>query len=180
MIILEGADNSGKTTLAKKIGLPVLAAGPAPKSVEQEQQCLITQMNYAGLSWVMDRVTCISQQVYANRLFDRVLGDHLSDLITMPTVIVVYCRPPDRTLMDMSTHNIKSYDTEEHLKSIIDNQHIFINRYDALMSTIPHVLYDWTDKDLNINGFIAQLIQSQSGEAEWRSLRHTLQIAHNF
>lgn len=181
MIVLEGADNSGKTTLASRFsGLPVYTAGPAPKDSESEDKCLIEQMNRAGKVCVQDRLTCISQQVYADRMFDTKLGSYLVDMLKMPKVIVVYCRPPDRVLMDLSTHSIKSYDTEEHLKKILDNQHRFIERYDSLMSTIPHLLYDWTDPETNVDWVIDQLVKSQTGVDRWIAFRETLQIPSGF
>jgi hypothetical protein len=181
MIVLEGADNSGKTTFASRFsGLPVYTAGPAPKDADAELACIIEQMNNASKRCVQDRLTCISQQVYGNRLFDKSLGQVLVDMIKMPRVIVVYCRPPDRVLMDFSTHNVKSYDTEEHLKKLLDSQHTYIERYDALMSTIPHVLYDWTDPDVHLDGFVKRLILSQKGEDQWLEFRSTLQTPTSF
>lgn len=155
MIILEGADNSGKTTLAKQLaesGRSVYSAGPAPKSKEEEIQCLEEQLARCRVKVLHDRVTAISQQVYADRLFDSSLVSYLLRMRT-DGAIVVYCRPPERTLMDLSNHQVKSYDTEEHLQKIIDNQHTFIGRYDAIMATVPHVLYDWTDPQMNVNAY---------------------------
>lgn len=181
MIVLEGADNSGKSSLANRFsGIPVYTAGPAPKDEDEENKCLMEQLDRASTKCVQDRLTCISQQVYGNRLFDSKLGSILVDIIKMSPVIVVYCRPPDRVLMDFSTHSVKSYDTEEHIKKIIDNQHTYIERYDALMSTIPHMLYDWTDKDVNVDGMVKNLIKSQRGESSWLELRNTFQIAKDF
>lgn len=181
MIVLEGADNAGKTTLARRFsGIPVYSAGPSPKNEEEEKDCLLAQATRAIQPCVQDRLTCISQQVYTGRMFETKLGSILAQLIKTPTVIIVYCRPPDRVLMDLSTHTVKSYDTEEHLKVIMDNQHTFIDRYDALMSTIPHVLYDWTDPDIDVNGFIKRLIDSQLGEKQWLLIRNSFQIALNF
>lgn len=181
MIVLEGADNSGKSTLAAKFStIPVYTAGPAPKNEDDENRCLIEQINRSGKMCVQDRLTCISQQVYANRLFDTKLAAYVTDMIKMPTVIIVYCRPPDRVLMDMSTHNVKSYDTEDHIRKILDNQHDFIERYDSLMSTIPHMLYDWTDPDIQVEGMIKQLLKSQKGVDEWLELRTTFQTAQDF
>jgi hypothetical protein len=181
MIILEGTHNSGKSSLAAKFrGVPVFTAGPAPHNEAEEDQCLAEQMARAAQCCVQDRVTCISQQVYANRLMDSKLATVLADLVKVPHVVVVYCRPPERVLMDLSTHAVKSYDTEEHLNKILDNQHIFIQRYDALMSTIPHVLYDWTDKDVNVNGMINGLIQSQHTEDKWLDLIGSCRIATSF
>lgn len=173
MIIVEGADNSGKSTFAHRIGLTVYPAGPAPKTPDEEKKCLTEQRARSHDNCVSDRVTCISQQVYGGRLFDRILGEELIDMITVPSVVVVYCRPPNRVLMDMSTHKVKGYDTEEHLQKIMDNQHVFIERYDSLMSTIPHVVYDWTDNEVYLPEFINLVVNSQYERSVWNRLCKT-------
>lgn len=174
MIILEGADNSGKSTLAdkfSKMGLRVHPAGPAPKGKQEELDCLRTQYHLASQDGcVLDRVTCISQQIYADRMFDKVLSTALMQIMELPSTVLVYCRPPNRVLMDMSTHKVKTYDTEEHLQKIIENQHKYIERYDSLMSTLPAIVYDWTDQSLDVNGFLKTIIDAQLDKQLWTRL----------
>lgn len=174
MIIIEGADNSGKSTLAAKfsrVGLPVYPAGPAPKNRQEEIDCLRNQHSLARSNFgVMDRVTCISQQIYADRMFDKVLGAALMQLMEFDSTVLIYCRPPNRTLMDMSTHKVKAYDTEEHLQKIIDGQHKYIDRYDSLMSTLPAVVYDWTEPSINVDEFVKMAIEAQTDSGRWNTL----------
>jgi hypothetical protein len=37
-------------------------------------------------------------------------------------------------------------ETEEHKKKIISKQHIFIERYEKVMTVVPHILYDYEDE----------------------------------
>lgn len=167
MLVLEGPDNSGKSTLGKALGLQYFSAGPAPKSVTELQECLNIQQMRAGLPCVQDRLTCISHQVYSEDLTKGFLQSELERLVKVPTFLIVYCRPPERVLMDLSTHKVKSYDTEEHMAKIIANQHIYIQRYDELMANIPHVQYDWTDEDISHEFFIQSMIKTQYEKHHW-------------
>jgi hypothetical protein len=90
--------------------------------------------------------------------------------------MMVYCRPPDRILMDFSTHKLKSYDTEESIKKIVDNQHTYIERYDAIMAKIPHLTYDWTDDQMSKDMISDLLMATQYSENEWNRLQQQLAI----
>lgn len=180
MIALEGPDNAGKSTLAKylcdRYGLALCTAGPAPKNERERDICLITQYANSGWIIVQDRLTCISQQIY-NDLDHTEEETFLQSMIKVEKFVLVYCRPPDRTLMDFSTHSIKSYDTEESLAKIIANQHKYIEKYDAIMKRIPHVWYDWTDSNLNIEYITDILYNSQISKEGFHDLSNLLSIS---
>ena len=171
MIVVEGADNSGKTTMAKALGLPYFSVGPAPKTVGELIDCLRDQEDRARTVCVQDRLTCISQQVYSDHPEASLLQERLKIILTYPGIVLVYCRPPERRLMDLSTHKVQSYDTEEHMKKIADHQHQYIERYDAIMAAVPHVLYDYTDPDVSLGYMVETLIKSQHDPVSWQRLR---------
>lgn len=171
MLVVEGADNSGKSTLAKFVGLAHFSAGPAPENALELRRCLEQQRSRAYIACIQDRLTCISQQVYSEAPESWLLQDELLRLIDVPRVVIVYCRPPERTLMDLSTHKAKSYDTEANMSKIAQNQHTYIKRYDDLMHTIPHIMYDWTEHDDETNRQIRSLlVESQLSDEKWREL----------
>lgn len=182
MIVFEGPDNAGKSTFAKfvadKYGVSYFTAGPAPKNRRELENCAIAQYARNTYPIVQDRLTCISQQVYHEP--DPYLEVFLQAFIRSRHFILVYCRPPERTLMDFSTHKIKSYDTEQSLKIIADNQHKYINRYDNLMSRIPHLLYDWTDESIDKDVISDQLFCAQMSQEESRKFRSQLAIGGGF
>lgn len=160
MIILEGFDNSGKSTLANKLGLPVKHAGGPPKDFKQLVANLEEQLEHCGKPVILDRVTCISDQVYGNKMFDSHLQAYLRQMLKCKNTVLVYCRPPIETILNFSDHQVKAHDTEEHLEDIKSNAIKYIDRYDQLMSTIDHVKFDYT-KDGDNMAFITGLILSQ-------------------
>ncbi len=165
MIIIEGPDNSGKSTLASNIGLPYKHPGPAPINEFELNMCLHNQHESMNEAIIYDRVSCISHQVYNEGWFNHpLLRQYLNSLIENKKVLFIYCRPPESHLMNFAHHKAKDYDTEEHIKKIIDNQSIYINRYDELFSSIPHIAYDFTDADMFKARFIESIVKFAYGE----------------
>lgn len=181
MIVVEGADNSGKSVFGKSFGMAYFSAGPAPQNAKELASCLVEQRSRVSMTCVQDRLTCISQQVYSDAPEASLLQRDLLELVDMPNVIVVYCRPPERTLMDFSTHVVKSYDTEENLEKIIRRSHEYIRKYDDLMSKIPHIVYDWTEHDDKENSEIrSSLMVTQMDPNEWRKMRDLMNMKMRF
>lgn len=148
-IIVEGFDNSGKTTLAESFGLEIVRAGPKPKNWREEQRYIEDQQNQARCPVVLDRVTCLSQPIYRGSpdpRYDRALND----LLKTHHCILIYCRPPLETILDFSKHQVKSYDDQKHLDWLKANARIIVDRYDAAMKRIPHMRYDWTSPDRSV------------------------------
>lgn len=160
MIILEGFDGAGKTTLANKLKFPVKHAGGPPKTLQQLITNLKEQGAWCGQRVILDRVTCISHQVYGNNMYDTKLMHCLRQMLDCKNTILVYCRPPDEVLLDFSNHEIKEHDSEEHIEDLKRNVRLYIDRYDELMSPLIHVKYDYT-VDGNNEKFIKALIHSQ-------------------
>lgn len=175
-IILEGMDNSGKSTLASKFGLEVLHPGPAPKTKVDELAFLDFHLKECRLPIVMDRVTCISQQVYQKRLFNDLHMSYLNKMINTQYCIIIYCRPPDEVILDFNNHNIKEYDTKEHIAKIKNNAKLYLDSYDKLMYNIPHLKYNYTIDNIDI----AEILNTQFILGEWkRCLQLTQTLKHS-
>lgn len=144
MIVLEGMDNTGKTTLANKLSFPVIHPGPAPLTLVEETKCLDDQLNNSDKHLVMDRITCISQQIYQDKLFNYRYMDYLRKMQEYPNFTLVYCRPPIHRILSFDTHKVKPYDTVESLNKIRDNAIRYVELYDELMSKVKHIVYDYT------------------------------------
>lgn len=148
-IIIEGPDNSGKTTLceqlSKKLMMPVFHAGGPPASNSLALKLCAEQTEFLYQNVILDRITPISRQIYENRFRDPELNDRLKAMLAVPYCTLIYCRPPNEKLMDMSNHEVKPHDTPEHLAYVLENHHNFIELYDRMMAGIPHVIYDWTE-----------------------------------
>lgn len=148
-IIVEGFDNSGKSTLAESFGLEVIHPGLAPKGRYEESKCLEVQAKQARLPVVLDRVTCISTQVYGGRLFDPYLKSYLTDMLTTHHCVLIYCRPDLDRILDFSRHQSKGYDKPSQVDWLKKNAVRLVAQYDQLMSGIPHIKYDWADPDMS-------------------------------
>jgi hypothetical protein len=151
-ILLEGADNSGKTTLGKELlqlnaHLEYFHSGSAPLNEEHENLCLQQQFAMcAKPQMIIDRATCISQQVYKDgRLHENKLLMEVDKLLQIGTLIV-YCRPSTDKLMSFEKFTWRSEESETYKQHVIANQHKYIERYDQVMHKIPHLLYDYEDE----------------------------------
>lgn len=172
MIILEGMDGSGKSTLATKMGLPVIHPGAPPKTSDLEYQFFSQQQENASKPLVYDRVTCISQQVYRKRLFEWWYMKPLEELLATPHCVIVYCRPPDDVVLNLDNHTVSAHDTPEMLQLVRDNARLFLDSYDQLMSTLPHIKYDFTTTKLE--DLYSQVFPSQFSQEEWEKCMNLL------
>ena len=146
-LILEGPDNAGKTSLAQRllqanVHVKYNHPGGKPDSFEDEERCIKEQLIWLhDHHTILDRVTPISQRVYnPDEVADKFRIDMWSHYLQHKPV-VVYCRPSTDRLMRFQDFTWRDGETEEHRQKIIRNQHTFIERYDAIMATVPHVLY---------------------------------------
>lgn len=150
-VIFEGADASGKSTLAREVakatGRELYLAGGKPKDDAQMWDMIDDQHKALRAGKLVDRVSSISQQVYREGLYMR--GD-LIDIVWRlieEDNILVYCRPPEHIMLDPQKHEWKPYDTEEWKAQILGHQPVYIQRYDLLMTKFPCVVYDWTSEE---------------------------------
>lgn len=168
-IILEGFDNCGKSTLATKLGFEIVHPGPAPKSWAEEEACMEEQLMNARLPVVYDRVTCISSQVYRNRVGDRVYLDYLNQMLMTPQCILIYCRPPDDVILNFDNHNVKAHDTLDHLKRIKDGAKHFLKSYDNVVRNVPHLVYNYTKPDDSVIQTATDCLMFNSEWKKWMS-----------
>lgn len=165
MIILEGPDHSGKSTLAaelaKALGYIVIHPGGAPKTPTQELIFMMEQkaITYNHNAIIHDRVTCISQPVYNTMRGDGTNGDqyipYIRQLEVNPNVVIVYCRPPLDKMLGLENHEVKAHETVEHVRMVEQNQRQLVASYDAIMANILHIKYDYTT--MSVKDLLAKL-----------------------
>lgn len=152
MIIIEGSDASGKSTLVHKIaqeieGLNILSSEGPPEdraSALQSWHSRFTQ--HQGTKTILDRAAPISERIYGPilrgvNLFREVWP--ISDLVAN-SVPIIYCRPPSYVLLDPRMHVARAVENPEHIKQVGINQAEIMAAYDQVMAGVPHIEYDWT------------------------------------
>ena len=170
-ILLEGPDNAGKTSLAMRLvealgdkKVRYFHPGGRPETLQDEINCLNEQYSVLKENQcILDRCTAISQQVYNPDGMDHTRQQAMLSMMAMaPTVI--YCRPSTDKLMRVKEFTWRDGESEEHKQKIISNQHMFIERYDAIMSKLPCVAYDYEDEP-HREIIFTKLVNAFNGEA---------------
>lgn len=163
-IIVEGFDNSGKSTLAASFHLTVVHPGPRPTTEEEERLCLENQLAMCGNLIVMDRVTSLSTPAYSgNTSINH--WNYIRRMLDTPHCVLIYCRPPIEVIKDFSRHICKSYDDVHKVQWLHDHAEEVVHRYDLMMAAIPHRVYDYTNPDPDLYG---AALESLVYKQEWK------------
>lgn len=155
-IILEGFDNSGKSTLAGSLTWPVVHSGPRPETPRDLIRNLMVQHRIVHKDIVLDRITAISDMAYNPRP-SRILSLYLMLMAKHPKATIIYCRPPMEKILDFSQHEVKGYDDDTWIQYIQENASVIVARYDDIMSTLPHLVFDWTNPSKEVMDKLTQL-----------------------
>ncbi len=153
-ILLEGMDNTGKTTLAQKLhetlNVPVVKL-PNYRKVVDKNSYIKQLIDLLELSrkadFIVDRHPIISENVYGpileknNVLIQNPLWPELVEAFSKANPTIIYCRPP--------TAKIKAFGEREQMNGVTMNADKLILRYDALMEQLCVAgfrvyVYDWT------------------------------------
>lgn len=146
LIILEGADGGGKTTLAAKLVKDLAASyyhSGGPKTPE-EMQMRINELEIMAHSKdfvIVDRVPWISEMIYPYAFGRKpilTVKQHLENL-KLPQKII-FCRPDGPMQMSLE---LKAHKPKEHTENVIKNHERIIDLYDALFQRIHHIRYDY-------------------------------------
>lgn len=170
MIIIEGPDNAGKTTLAnklsKRLGLPVVHS-VRPKRGDSEGVVLShSNSQLQPQNAILDRVYAISEWVYGRVIRGKTALGHfhsqaLLDLYHRP-YLIIYCRPEMETILNNKGRKQMAGVLEHHQKIVEEYDYIMtdLNRYSH--STV--VRYDWeiNNFDLLANRCQAHLDRNHS------------------
>jgi hypothetical protein len=152
-IILEGPDNSGKTTLCKdlqKLNADFQSFHPGGRPKDEEiGGLLVSQLKLAveRPDLIIDRVTAISEQVYRPGMLGDVQYSEWCKTITKySATVIVYCKPPIDTLLQRESISFREEEDEETRNRILDNLHLYVQNYESVMAKLPHVTYDYTNE----------------------------------
>ena len=151
IIIIEGADGSGKTTLAnllsKQTGYPVVHRSQ-PKTEEEKQQMrqMYVDTINTGRNMIFDRCW-YSEMAYGPVMRDTSVISYpemylLEEKLAKHGAIIIYCTDDPKTLWRRATKRGEDYITDfDTFESICAN-------FDAIMSVphlVPVVKYDYKD-----------------------------------
>jgi thymidylate kinase len=160
IVIVEGPDGSGKTTLIRRLRegsqryfVTVSFSGP-PKRVWQIQSVLhwIEQSIYLDVPIICDRFPLISESIYGPILRGKNLLDETEDSnlraateIIRRVTKIIYCRPPIPIIRENVVHS-----TIPHLLGVLENLNKIVEQYDELMDLLRDETtietYDFTDE----------------------------------
>lgn len=143
MIILEGPDLSGKSTIGKKLetllGMPIYHfGGPPIDGVD-----LKNRIEYAPKNYIYDRHPAISEQVYGTLkgrqsvIPPTILTQHLID----NDPLIFYC-DPGLEYLETKLHclNTKPHKKEDHVRRVKENYTYIYNKYEEVMTSLSYVL----------------------------------------
>lgn len=157
LVIIEGCDGSGKTTLVdrarRECSRPFLIIGhaqPQKRNVLETYEAT-SGVAYAGIhsTVVVDRHPFISDPIYGPILRGKgtlPLVDRIPNLRALISITdrFIYCRPPREVITDNITKTVKNQ-----LSGVMQKHMDIINAYDHVMKEIVHLggkvyWYDYT------------------------------------
>ena len=138
MVIIEGMDNSGKTTLAKQLKetFPTLELehSPSKESLGTKLHWVARAIRRLDPHVMYDRYAPISERVYGpivRPLIGDVFGAYSFDLLRLTlrkNPLIIYCRPSDET--------ITAWDERIQLNGVKSHAKELIQRYDWMMQVL--------------------------------------------
>lgn len=157
MIILEGPDGSGKTTLGRRLselhGIPMVKRDKQDAYLWSMSE--LSSWSLSGLR-IYDRFALVSEYIYGplrrkgiqpefelgyqptEEMMERFIQDSL----------IIYCRPPTQTIV----RNVKETAQPQDIQPITLE---VIKAYDNWFSHVPHKLFDYiTDRPEDLNELI--------------------------
>lgn len=141
MIVIEGMDNSGKSTLARKLadyfGYDIQESEGPPKSAEEINERVDRYSRLTNVVFVRHPVS--SNAIYGQM---REEGDPITYGRSMTFYesrpLIIYCDAGERGL---GGHVIKESDTPEHLEKLKDNYHKLLGLYRIWAAQHAHFTY---------------------------------------
>ena len=149
-IIIEGADATGKSTLAtelgKHYGIYVFRAGPKPTSARHDELCMLYQVEWLRkTSCIWDRFTGISNVCNLPGLsrHSTKMHAHYTKKAQLDAAVVI-C-----TTENLEEHTQEEYETDEDIKRVKIEHETVSNNYKRMAHDLPKVIrYDFKIRTL--------------------------------
>ena len=155
MIIAEGPDGAGKSTLVerleKDLGRRVIHSGGPPANIAEWRSKIALVVANQRSPVIFDRVPHISEQVYNQLYPERPAFDppyFLTNELIALRPVVVYCRLPSVTaMMNSMEFKLKAHKPQDHIDRVLANYPRLVETYDHLIAELqPHLTlfrYAW-------------------------------------
>ena len=136
MLIIEGIDATGKSTLAlrlsKALGCHIQESeGPAQSSDEIHHRI---SRYFEMIDTIFVRHPCVSQPIYSFTPFD-IRPDVLADFYNQKHTFI-YCHP-----IKPAQHVVKDHDTPELIKYLDEHYYDLLGRYECWALKHAHIIY---------------------------------------
>jgi thymidylate kinase len=138
-IVLEGIDNSGKSTLANLLSARlerVVVHSGGPEKYEGEFRSRVLSFLECK-AVIFDRHPCVSERIYGPIRERTLLTPDLEGLFYSTNPLIVYCRPFNR----LQGHIVKERDTVQHLEQVKQNYDEILNRYEQWALARAHIIH---------------------------------------
>ena len=173
MIIVEGMDNSGKTTLisrlTKDLGLKVVKSPtPLDMAFEDAQVWLAEQLQNNEPLTIYDRFHPISEVVYGPIL----RGVHHYPVVQWVEIMyklnrcrptIIYCRPSTATILD--------WKERDQLTGVMDRAPALIEAYDHIFTTVIKNLCMLTFHYDYVEDYYKEVLAYVTRHIDWRKAR---------
>ena len=157
LIVIEGPDGAGKSTLIERLrgnstryfailrasGPPIQPDGKPSRGFEFMEAARVFAESLAPFPVICDRIHAISENIYGPLLRGIAPESHPMILDRLyPVQLLIYCRPPTSIILD----NLKK--PAEQMKGVNEKAGDIIAAYDALMDGLSYrrgmLRYDYT------------------------------------
>lgn len=159
LIILEGPDNSGKSTLAQYIAQHMhrtIVASEGPEKWPGEINERVRRY-HQHRDVIFDRHPCVSQPIYGQIRKNTMIEPELLREFYADAPIFVYCRG-----RGLEEHVLKAHDSLEHMQAVIEKHDWLCNEYAKWAAEHAHLSYGIGDSIPDLIVKLEQLIKART------------------
>ena len=166
MILLEGCDGSGKTTLATQI-----AKHYETKTIHfggsADEETLKTRLKSMKHGKLYDRCPIISEIIYGGtiRKDPKFSLEDLNEFLRKNQPLIIYCNPGLGTLLT-NKHEGRPGEDPQHISDVNENIFRIWQAYEYLMVQLPAVRWDFRNHSTDYANVIMQLCRFYLGERQ--------------
>ena len=144
LVIIEGCDNSGKSTLIQSLASDLRVATARSFGKPRNYRDILEYHSWASLCpqpLVLDRHPAISDLIYGPIIRGKTHGDANLATHCLEESFLIYCRPPNAIIG-------QGVSDRPQMEGVVDNLHKISRSYDLWMAALsPQFRYDYTNPE---------------------------------